>query len=901
MAIRNLERMFKPSSVAVIGATDKAGEIGAVIMQNLLAGGFSGPIMPVTATHRAIKGVLAYADIASLPAAPDLAVLAVPPAEVLPAIRALGEKGCRAAAILTDGMDRLTGSSGRSLEDEVIEEARRLRIRVLGPNGIGLLNPAIGLNASYAARPARAGKIAFVSQSGALCNAVLDWADAHNVGFSHFISMGAGIDVDFGDVLDYLGSDPHTSAIMLYIESIRDARKFVSAARAASRNKPVLAIKSGRSGEGARAAMSHTGVLAGTDSVYDAVLRRAGVLRVHDFDEIFEAVGTLGHVATGPARGARGERLAVVTNAGALGILTADALASHHGALAKLSDDTIAALDGFLRPNWSQGNPVDIGGRASPERYAHALQTLLKAPEVDAVMVMHAPMALSCPTEIAKAVVEVARNAGRSKAVTTCWVGDSSVEAARQLFEHAHIPSYDSPEQAVRAFMHLVQYRRNQDILMQTPASLPKFFRPDADRARVIIRRAIERGHDVLDEAESKEILATYGIPVVETRVAAGAEEAVHVANGIGYPVALKILSDDIVHKSDVGGVVLDLKSAEEVLAAATDMLGRVSATYPDAQIRGFTVQQMTRRPGSHELILGIADDPIFGPVILFGQGGTEVELIKDSAVGLPPLNMALAKDLMSQTRVMRLLEGHRGRPAADKEAIAAALCRVSQLVCDIPEVLELDINPLLCDSLGVIALDARIKVAAVAAKTSRLAIRPYPKEMEEDFQMRDGRTVVLRPIRPEDEPAHHDFHARLSPDDIRLRHFAFVKEIVHSQMARLTQIDYDREMAFIGTWEGETLGVVRVALDADKETAEFSIIIRSDLKATGLGSALFDKMVRYCRSRGVHTIMGQTMRENRRMQQLAERFGFSLHRDDEGMVEMVKTFDDDSLQAAAE
>ncbi len=364
--------------------------------------------------------------------------------------------------------------------------------------------------------------------------------------------------------------------------------------------------------------------------------------------------------------------------------------------------------------------------------------------------------------------------------------------------------------------------------------------------------------------------------------------------------MALKILSDDIVHKSDVGGVVLDLKSPEEVLTAACDMLDRVSETYPTAEIRGFTVQQMTRRPGGHELIVGIADDAVFGPVILFGQGGTEVELIKDSAVGLPPLNMALARDLIGQTRVVRLLEGHRGRPAADQEAIAATLCRVSQLICDIPEVLELDINPLVCDSHGVIALDARIKVAAVAAKQSRLAVRPYPKEMEEEFTMRDGRTVMLRPIRPEDEPAHHDFHARLSPDDIRLRHFAFVKEIVHTQMARLTQIDYDREMAFIGTWEGETLGVVRVALDVDKEVAEFSIIIRSDLKATGLGSVLFEKMIRYCRSRGVRTIMGQTMRENRRMQQLAERFGFSLHRDDEGLVEMIKTYDD-TLAAAAE
>ncbi len=887
MAIRNLEFLFKPKSVAVIGASDGAGEVGAVVMQNLLAGGFAGPIMPVTAKHRAIKGVLAYPNVKALPTAPELAVVALAPAEVPAVVGELGEIGAKAVLLLTDSLDRQTGPDGRLLQDAAMDQARRHGMRVLGPNGIGLLSPNIGLNASFAARPAQKGKIAFVSQSKALCNAVLDWADTHNIGFSHFVSVGAAADVDFGDVLDYLGSDPHTSAIMLYIETITDARKFISAARAASRNKPVIAIKSGRSRQGARAAQSHTGKLAGVDSVYEAVLRRAGVLRVHDFEEIFEAVGTLGHVAASQIRNVRGERLGVLTNAGSIGVLAADALEDSGGELAELTRETGDKLTAALGATWSQANPVDIAGDAAPQRYAQALRILLDAPEIDGVLVMHAPTALTSATEIARAVAEVAKSQ-RAKSVSTCWVGVGTVQEARQLFDHAHIPTHETPEQAARAFMHLVQYRRNQEILMQTPASLPKFFRPDVARARAIIRRALNRGQTVLDEQDSNMILATYGIPVVQTRFAACAEDAGRVAAEIGFPVALKILSDDVITKSDVGGVVLDLKSREEVLEAGCDITDRVHAVYPDARIRGFTVQPMARRPGAQELIVGVADDPVFGPVILFGAGGTEVEVIRDSAVALPPLNMALAKDLMAQTRIARVLEGHLGAGVADREAVAATLCRVSQMVCDIPELRELDINPLVVDGQGVIVLDARIKVAE--GTRSRLAIRPYPKELEEEFVMRDGRSVVLRPIRPEDEPAHHEFHAMLSPEDIRMRHFAFVKEIVHSQMARLTQIDYDREMAFVAAADGETLGVVRVALDQDAASAEFSIVIRSDLKKTGLGSALFDKMIRYCQSRGVTRIEGQTMRENRKMQALAERFGFKLHHDpEEGLVEMVK------------
>ncbi len=894
MSVKNLKNLFQPNSVAVIGAEEGREEIGAIVMQNLLAGGFAGPVMPVSRAHRAVRGVLAYPDVAALPTAPDLAIIIAPPTDVMTTVTALGDKGTRAALLVGDSLDRDRDARGRSLQDAVVAEARRFGMRLLGPNGIGLLVPPIGLNASFAARPARPGKIAFVSQSKALCNAVLDWAESHNIGFSHFVSVGAAADVDFGDVLDYLASDPDTTAIMLYIESIRDARKFMSAARAASRNKPVLAIKAGRSRHGAQAALSHTGNLAGVDHVYDTALRRAGILRVHDFDELFEAVRTLGH-ATTSARAARGERLAIVTNAGSIGVLATDALADAGGHMAELAPATLAKLDAFLKQGWSRGNPVDIGGHAPAPIYAQTLQALLAADEVDAVLAMHAPTATVGAADIAKAIADVART-HKGKTVSTCFVGEGCVAAARQLFDEAHIPSHPTPEQAVRALMHMIEYRRNQEILMQTPTSMPKVFRPDVEQVRTIVRAALSRGQSMLDEHQAKTILGIYGVPVIASRIAGRAEDAARVAGEIGYPVALKILSDDIAHKSGIGGVRLDLKNADELTAAAREMVERVSAALPTARIRGFSVQPMVRRTGSHELILGVADDEVFGPVILFGEGGTAVEVIQDHAVALPPLNMALAKDLIGQTRIARLLHGHGERPAADRGAIAATLCRVSQLVCDIPELRELDINPLVVDAQGVIALDARIKIAPLSERRPRLAIRPYPTELEEKLVLSDGRTALLRPIRPEDEPAHHEFHARLSPDDIRLRHFAFVKEIVHSQMARLTQIDYDREMAFIATCEGETLGVVRVALDGDMSSAEFSIIIRSDLKGCGLGSALFEKMLRYCETRGVRTITGQTMRENRKMQELAQRFGFALRPDADGLVEMTKIY----LAAAA-
>lgn len=875
MSVRNLKFLFKPESVAVIGASNSETAIGGIVMRNLLRGGFGGPIMPVTQESQAVQGVLAYPDVQSLPLAPDLAVICGEASEVPRVLGQLGEHGARSAIIGTAGLGRVGGADGHSALDEVQTIARRYGMRILGPNSMGLMMPHVGLNASSLHLPARKGRLAFVSQSGALCASVLDWAHTHGIGFSHFLSIGEAVNTDFGDLLDYLGSDPQTNAILLYIQSVKDRRNFMSAARAAARNKPVLAIKAGRHEQASRAVYSHTGALAGSDQVYDAAFRRAGMLRVYDFEELFAAVETLGR-----SRRLKGDRLAIVTNGGGVGIMAADDLLGLNGRLADLSDDTIDKLNKILPGLWSGGNPIDLIGDASPDRYLETLKILHAAKEVDAVLVMHVPVAMVDATEVAKAVIGFAKEK-RTAHIGTCWVGDEQVRDARRLFAESGIPTLETPDQAVRAFMHTVQYQRNQELLMETPASLATDFQPATETARSIIRDALKRGDSMLSEPEAKAVLLAYGVPTVETHIAKTPDEVERLTARMGHTVALKIISPDIAHKSDVGGVVLDLNTPEEARQAAEKMENRLRGIFPEARLDGFSVQTMARRTGAHELIVGVTTDPIFGPVILFGQGGVAVEVIGDRAVALPPMNMTLAKDVIGRTRVSRLLEGYRGRPPADTESICRTLIQVSQLITDIPEIVELDINPLFADADGVLAIDARMRIQdASSVPADRLAIRPYPRDLEEIFTMRNGRKVVLRPIRPEDEPNHHVLVSRLTPEDIRFRFFGLVQELPHSQMARLTQIDYDREMAFIGVAkddEGndETLGVVRTVTDPDNESAEFSIVVRSNLKGGGLGIRMMEKMIEYCRIRGTKYMVGQVLKENQRMLKFVEHLGF--------------------------
>ncbi|NQU69036.1 MAG: bifunctional acetate--CoA ligase family protein/GNAT family N-acetyltransferase, partial [Rhodospirillales bacterium] len=676
--------------------------------------------------------------------------------------------------------------------------------------------------------------------------------------------------------------------ILLYIESIHKRRNFMSAARAAARNKPTLVIKSGRFAEGAKAAASHTGALAGSDIVYDAAFRRAGMLRVHDIEELFAAVETLAR-----GRPLHGERLAIMTNGGGLGVMAVDDLIEGGGVLAGLSKKTLSALDSVLPETWSRSNPVDIIGDASGERYAATLKILSQDKGVDAVLVMHAPTGTASSTDAAQAVID---SASKTKTyILTSWVGGESVAQARNMFADTGIPTYATPDQAVNGFLHMVNYRRNQELLMETPLAAPTEFRPDVDKVRALVAEALKTETTMMREPEAKAVLAAYGIPTIETHIATTSRDAAEIARKIGFPVALKILSEDIPHKSDVGGVNLFLESPEAVRGAAEIMLETIAEKLPNCRIEGFTVQKMALRPGAHELIIGVASDPIFGPVILFGQGGTAVEIIADRAVALPPLNMRLARELIDRTRIVRLLTGYRDRPPIDMDALCLTLMQVSQLVIDIPELVELDINPLFADDKGVLALDARIGLDAKAAQIpQRLAIRPYPGELEEIFSMPSGRKILLRPIRPEDEPQHYKFIASLSPEDIRFRFFGLVKTLPHSQMARFTQIDYDREMAFIasGVDEGggnETLGVVRTITDPNNEATEFAIVVRSDLKGQGLGSKLLGKMIAYCKGRGTRRMVGQILRENHRMLELASKIGFQRHHiEDETAVEVT-------------
>lgn len=878
MSVRNLQYLFRPRSVALIGATERPRSVGAAVLRNLVTGAFSGTIWPVNSKYRELAGLKAYARVEQLPAAPDLAIICTPPPTVPALIGGLGRIGTRAAAVLTAGF-------GAELRGQMLAAAKPHLLRVLGPNCVGLLVPGIGLNASFAHTAALSGKIAFVSQSGALVTAVLDWATTRGIGFSKIVSLGEAADVDLGDVIDHLASDRDTNAILLYVEAVTSARKFMSAARAAARNKPVLVVKAGRLREGAEAATSHSGALAGADDVYDAAIRRAGMLRVNTTEDLFDAVETLAR-----ARPLAGERLCIVTNGGGPGVMATDALVSDGGQLAKLTEATLRALDSVLPSTWSRRNPVDIIGDATSDRYARSLEILCTDPEAGNVLLLHAPTAVVPSSEIASALVPAIASAGRS--VLTCWLGGDEVAQARAMFVEASIPTYSTPEDAVRAFLQLVHYRRNQQLLMEVPASRPLDLPHDCETAGTVLRSALASGRTMLSEVEAKSVLAAYGIPVVPTRSAATVTDAVKAAMELGFPVALKVCSSDISHKSDVGGVVLNVADTEGVQAAAAQIERSVRKARPEASLQGFTVQPMATRRNAYELIVGLATDRVFGPVILFGHGGTATEVLRDRAIGLPPLNSVLAHELVGRTRIARLLAGYRDHAPANLAAITDVLVRVSQLVADLPQIVELDINPLLADEHGVIALDARIQVSEHASTgVDRFAIRPYPEQLEEwvDWQ---GKRVLLRPIRPEDGHQHLAFFNQLDPVDIRLRAFMWLRELSPSQLARLTQIDYDREMAFIATSEREpgafeTLGVARAVTDPDNLAADFAIIVRSDVKGRGLGTLLFGKLVDYTRSRGTGELVGDALAENAQIISLAKSFGFSVAHGDAGTVKL--------------
>jgi len=878
MSILNLSGLFAPRSVAVIGASEKPLSLGNIVMRNLLAGRFNGPIMPVHPDWRSVTGVLAYPTVHDLPLAPDLAVLCVPGAAAPELIDELGQRGTRAVILAADDADPA----------ELLAAARPYGIRILGGSSFGVVVPRAHLNASFAHLSAKPGRVAFVAQSGALCAAVLDWAEPRDIGFSCVISLGDSSGIGFADVLDYLSSDDDTKAILLHIEEMVAGREFMSAARAAARNKPVVLTRGGRiQRPGGPIGPFLAEALAAPDETFSAAVGRSGALRVDTVDELFGAVETLAR-----SKQIRGERLAILSNGGGAARIALDEINSTtSGEATELAPETLERLARLMPDSWTPGNPVDLGVKAPADLYESALEVLFDAGEVDGVLVVHSPNPLVDPREVALRVIGVQKR--MDGPVLACWLGGKSADLALRLFSEVGLPNFNSIGAAIHGFGHLVQYRRNQAMLMETPPADPAYGQEGRKTARDIILRGLERPGSTLSDPDTRALIAAYGIPTVESTFAATAEEAAEAAARVGFPVALTISSPDLPREWDVGGVALNIETAEAVLSAAEGILGRVQRTAPHARIEGFAVQPMVLRPNSRQLLMGIACDPLFGPVLVFGEGGRAVELVRDHIVALPPLNMALARQLIARTRLSPQLDAHGLRPAANRDAIAEALVRLSAMLVENPEIVACDINPLFCDENGVIAVDARIRVAAMEdGPLRRFSILPYPAGLEEHATLYDGSEILLRPIRPEDEPAHADLVSRMSPEDLRYRFFGATQKLRHHQLARLTQIDYDREMAFIATrnraeGQPETLGVVRTSTDSDNRRAELAILVRSDLKGTGLGRTLLDKIVRYHRERGTAEIGAQVLTDNEPMLRLARRGGFDVHEAEEhGIME---------------
>lgn len=887
MTIRNLDKMFSPRSVALVGASARQQSVGHVLLKNIKGSGFRGPFAAINPRGEEINGFQTVPNIGALPFVPDLAVIATPPATIPQLIRELAAKGTKAALVISAGFGEM-GKEGKALEKSMLEAAKPALMRIVGPNCLGIMVPSIQLNASFSHIAARSGDIALISQSGAIITTILDWAAPRNIGFSNIVSLGGKADVDFGDMLDYLAYDINTKSILLYIEAIEHARKFMSAARRAARLKPVIVIKTGRHAEAAKAAASHTGALTGSDAVYQAAFERAGMLRVEGIEDLFSAAQTLSAPA---ARRLQGERLAILTNGGGFGVLATDTLIDKGGQLAALSPQTLAALDAVLPATWSHANPVDIIGDADAMRYRNALEVLLADPDIDAALVLNCPTALVDGVEAAKSVTMLAQES--RKPVFTAWLGDSTAERARHVFYEQKIPTFETQDLAIASFMTQARYMRNQRLLLETPPPSAPLAAHDTTAVEELVSRAMAEGRQWLNEEEAKSVLAAYGIPVVETRIAATPEDAAGLAKETGFPCALKILSPDIQHKTDVNGVALNLENAEAVEKAARTMLQKVKQHAPEARLEGFTIQRMASKPGAIELIVGIADDPTFGPVLLFGQGGITVELVKDRAVALPPLNQKLAHDLISRTRVSRLLESYRGRKAADMGAIEQVIMTLGELAADIPEILELDINPLWADAEGVLALDARIRLQEPRlAGTRRFAIRPYPERLQGMLRDRDGNAYPLRPVRPEDTELIDQLLAYTDGEDLRMRFLSVLRSLPRDLAARLTQIDYDREMAFTifaDTGQTDIIAVGRLSEDPDRERAEYAILVRTDHKGRGLGYALMQHLIDYARSRGIGELFGHVLRENRAMLAMCDDLHFKRRyiENDPGIVEV--------------
>ncbi len=873
-----LTSLFEPKTVAVIGASERENSVGSVIFRNILDAGYKGRLYPINPKHESIHGIAAYKSIEDIGARVELAVIATKPKTVPEIVEQCGRSGIKNIIIISAGFSE-SGHAGAALERKTLEIARSYGVRVLGPNCLGIIRPEIGLNATFARVTASVGNLALVSQSGAICSAVLDWAASNKVGFSSVISLGSTADVDFGEILDYLVYDNRSHYILLYIEGIRNSRRFMSALRSAARIKPIILLKAGRHAAGSAAVQVHSGMLAGSDIVFDAAIRRSGVVRVKTIGQLFYASKALASKFK-----PMGKRLAIVTNGGGPGAMAADRAGDMDIPLAELSADTMKALNTKLSTNWSRSNPIDIVGDASPEHYRDAILTVAQDDGVDGVLVMLAPQAMTQPTEVAQSVIEVSN--ATSKAIIACWMGQEHVEEGRLAMENAGIPAFRMPETAVELYYHISTYYRNQTLLLQTPYGAASISPQETEGAKMLVEAVLQEHRKVLSEMESKAILRAFRIPVAQTMVARTPTEALLLAEQIGFPVAMKVDSPDLVRKSDAGGVRLNIINAPSVRNAYHDIIEVVQKRHPNARINGVSIEPYLARPNGRELMIGVERDPTFGPIITFGAGGTEVEIFSDRAVALPPLNQYLAQDLIRSTRAAMLLGEFRNMPPINMEALEDVLLHISEMVCELPWLQELDLNPLIVDENGAIAADARIVIDHAATsgdRYSHMAIHPYPSHLVQEWEQPNGMVITIRPIRPEDAEMEQEFVKNLSDESKYYRFMDTLRELTQSMLVRFTQIDYDREMALVATLpekDGKTvqIAVARYVTNPDGETVEFALAVADAWQKHGIGRKLMSALIESARIKGYRAIVGDVLSQNTKMFRLMGSLGFTIH-----------------------
>jgi acetyltransferase len=882
----NLNRIFNPRHVAVVGASEKAGALGTVVMRNLIDGGFSGQLLPVNPEYNIIHGHESFGSVSELETGVDLAIIAAPIDGVAAIVSECVERKVGGAVIISAG-GKEVGERDREIEENIRRIAHAGQLRIVGPNCMGIVLPGTNLNASFATEMPAAGNLAFVSQSGAICTATLDLALRDRIGFSHFVSIGSMLDVDFGDMIDYLGNVSAAQSILLYIENLTEFRKFMSAARSVSRVKPIIALKSGRSPAGAKAAASHTGAMAGEDAVYDAAFKRAGIVRVDTIEELFDCAELM---AKQPRPS--GSRLAILTNGGGPGVMAADTLGRYGQEPAPLDPETMQTLDAFLPPSWSRDNPIDILGDASAERFGRALEACFNSKSHDGVLVILAPQALTDPLSVAETLASAVKD--RQYPVFTCWMGGKSIGKAVEVLNEAGIPTYETPERAVRAFLYMVGYARNLEMLLEIPPKLTGHLEFDQEKARKLLSSAPTRGF-MLD-SDSREMLTAYGLPLIRTEIAESEAQASRIGREVGYPLVMKVHSPDITHKTEAGGIRLNLRCDADVREAHRQITASVRRCEPDARIDGVTIQPYISNP-DYEILLGAKRDHSFGPVILFGMGGIYTEVLKDRSIGLPPMNRLLARRLMQETKAYTLLKGYRNRPAADMERLEEMIIQLSQLLIDFPEIAELDMNPVLIRNGHPVAVDARIRVSPFDVPSSlHLVIGPYPQEEESHMVSADGRRIFIRPVKPEDAALFKALFKTLSPTTIYYRFFGSLKELKPEMLARFTQIDYDREVALVAIDEetDRMLGVARIIGDPDGKTGEFAVLVGDAWQGKGIGSSLLEKCLSIAEKHGFNTVTGIVLHENKNMLALGKKLGFEIKKDPGyGDNELVMYFGD--------